>query len=124
MVRRGGAAGKTWPAAGGFAPAIVAVTSAQPAPHAASTTRRHSFGCRTLEGDVACTGGTGVEWDLKTAGEGEQHEVEERAQGMFRPAAPSPSWSVDPAFGSTGWIVRPAPLHSLPSRVLGDGRRL
>ena len=31
-------------------------------------------------------------------------------------------WIVDPASGST--LVRPAPLHSLPSRVLGDGRRL
>ena len=79
MVRRGGAAGKTWPAAGGFAPGIVAVTSAQPAPHAASTARRCSFGCRNLEGDVACTVGTGVVWEHKTAGEGEQHEVGERA---------------------------------------------
>ena len=63
----------------GVAPAIVALTSAQPAPHAASTARRCSFGCRNLEGDVACTGGTGVVWEHKTAGEGEQHEVGERA---------------------------------------------
>ena len=63
----------------GVAPALVALTSAQPAPHAASTARRCSFGCRNLEGDVACTGGTGVAWEHKTAGEGEQHEVGERA---------------------------------------------
>ena len=40
---------------------------------------------------------------LQTAGEGEQHEVEERAQGTFRPAATGPAWIVDPVLGSVGW---------------------
>ena len=106
----------------GVAPGFIAGTSAQPAPHAAalaaaaSPTSRRSFCYRTAEG--------GVERELPTAGEGEQHEVGERAHGMFQPASTGPVRMLDPASGSTGWIVRPAPRRTLPSRVLGDGRRL
>ena len=89
----------------------VAATYAQlPPPDAAASTAAASV---TRPGGVAR--------DPKPAGEGEQHEVSERVQSLFRPAATGPIRTVDPTSGSTGWPVR---LHSPPSRAPGDVRGL
>ena len=91
--------------------AVIAVTCAQlPPPDAAASTAAAPV---TRHGVVAR--------DLKPAGEGEQHEVSERVQGLLRPAATGPIRAEDPASGSTG---RPVRLHSLPSRTPGDVCRL
>ena len=90
----------------GFAPAVVAVSySAQlPPPDAAASTAAASI---TRHGHVAR--------DPKPAGEGEQHEVSERVQDLFRPAATGPIRAEDPASGSTRWPVR---LHVCRAALL------
>ena len=92
--------------------AVVAVTYAQPPPDAAAS---------TAAAPVTRHGRGRVAQEIKPAGEGEQHEVSERVQGLFRPAATGPIRAEDPASGSTG---RPVRLHSLPSRAPGDVCRL
>jgi hypothetical protein len=91
--------------------ASVAATYAQlPPPDAAASTAAASV---TRHGGVAR--------EPKPAGEGEQHEVSERVQGLCRPAATGPIRTVGPASGSMG---RPVRLHCLPSRAPGDVCRL
>ena len=84
--------------------AVVAVTYAQPPPDAAASTAAASV---TRHGRVTR--------DPKPAGEGEQHEVSERVQDLFRPAATGPIRAEDPASGSTRWPVR---LHVCRAALL------